>query len=174
MGTMYAVVGCTDCSSLWVIEVGNQTATCPRCGSRHDTDALRHFAEAEDADEAREARSALVAHRQGAEDVAPGFGDSDDALDAEIVDDAERLEDAGIDPDAVAEAGERANAGSGGGQSRRAVVEEALETLEEPSVERIRAYADERGVPREYVSRLLEKLVHAGEVTETDDGYRLL
>jgi len=171
---MYAVVGCTDCSSLWVIETGNETASCPRCGSRHRTDELRHFAEAEDPDAARDARSAIVANRRDAGDAAPSFGDLEAAIDGDAVDDEVRLEAAGIDPEAVAEAGERASGGDGGSPSRREVVLSALEQLDQPTDDEVRAYAEEHGVPGEYVDRALRKLVRAGEVTETGGGYRTL
>lgn len=171
---MYAVVGCTDCSSLWVIETGGETATCPRCGSRHQRDALRHFAEAEDATTARDARSAIVANRREAGDAAPSFGDLEAAIDGAAVDDETRLEAAGIDPDEVAAAGERASGGSGGSPSRREVVLSALEDLDEPTAGEVRTYAAERGVSGEYVDRALRKLVRAGEVTETPTGYRIL
>lgn len=172
---MYAVVGCTDCSSLWVIETGNESATCPRCGSRHRTETLHHFAEAEDADAARDARSAIVANRRDGGDAAPSFGDLEAAIDGDAVDDATRLEAAGIDPEAVAEAGERAAEGRGGGsRSRREVVLDALDAMDAPTTEEVRAYAEDRGVDGEYVDRALRKLVRAGEVAETGGGYRRL
>lgn len=171
---MYAVVGCTDCGSLWVLEVGGDSATCPRCGKRHDTDRLKHFAEAEDADEAREARAAIVANRRDAGDAAPSFGDLEAAVDVEVVDEATRLKDAGIDPEAVAEAGERAAGGTGGTRTRREVVLGAFEEHERPDAATIRAYAVEHGVPEAYVDRALEKLRRAGEISETAEGYRRL
>lgn len=171
---MYAVVGCTDCTSLWVIETGSDTAACPRCGSRHRTGQLRHFAEAEAAEAAREARSALVANRRDAGDTAPSFGDLEAAIGDDAVDDEARLEAAGIDPDAVAAAGERASSGTGVSQTRREVVLEALEAREAPTAEEVRSYAAARGVPDEYVDRALRKLVQAGEVTESGGAYRRL
>lgn len=172
---MYAVVGCTDCSSLWVIETGGETTSCPRCGSRHRTEKLRHFAEAEDADAAREARAAIVANRRGEGDAAPSFGDLEAAIDGDAVDDETRLEAAGIDPERVAEAGERAASGRGSSSpSRREAVLSAFDRHDEPSADQIRAVAGEHDVPREYVDRLLEKLERAGEVTDTGDGYRRL
>jgi len=171
---MYAVVGCTDCGSLWVIEDGPDSATCPRCGRRHATDKLRHLAEAEGGDAAREARAALVANRRDAGDAAPSFGDLEAAMDAEVVDEETRLEAAGIDPKAVAEAGERAASGSGDSRSRREIVLDAFETFDTPSEEQIRAYATEHGVPEEYVADALANLQRRGAVAETADGYRRL
>lgn len=170
---MYAVVGCTDCSSLWVIETGGKTTTCPRCGSRHRTEKLRHFAEAEDADAAREARSAIVANRRDAGDAAPSFGDLEAAIDGDAVDDEVRLEAAGIDPERVAEAGERASEGHSS-RSRRETVLDAFDVHERPTAEEIRSYASEHGVSGEYVEKVLEKLERSGEVTDTGAGYRKL
>lgn len=171
---MYAVVGCTECSSLWVIEVGSDSATCPRCGKRHQTDRLRHFAEAEDADDAREARAAFVANRRDAGDAAPSFGDLEASIGEDVVDDEVRLEAAGIDPDAVAEAGERASAGQGSSRSRKEIVLDAFDAHEEPTADEIRSYAEEHGVPVEYVDRALQKFERRGEVVETAAGYRRL
>lgn len=171
---MYAVVGCTECLSLWVIEEGSDSATCPRCGKRHRTDKLRHFAEAADADDAREARGALVANRRGAGDAAPGFGDLKASIGDDVVDDEKLLEAAGIDPDAVAEAGERASSGSGSSRSRREIVLDAFEDHDEPGSDDIRAYAEEHGVPREYVDRALRKLEDRGEIVKGASGYRRL
>lgn len=170
---MYAVVGCTDCSSLWVIETGGETATCPRCGSRHRTEKLREFATAEEADVAREARAAMVANRRGAGDSAPSFGALEAAVDGDAVDDAARLEAAGIDPDEVEAAGERATEGRSS-RSKREVVLDAFDAHDEPDVEEIRSYAAEYGVEGDYVEKLLRKLERAGEVTDTGSGYRRL
>lgn len=172
--TMYAVVGCTDCSSLWVIETGADSATCPRCGSRHRTESLRHFAEAEAADVARDARAAIVAARRDAGDSAPSFGDLEASIHGDAVDDETRLEAAGIDPDEVADAGERAASGTGGSRSRREVVLDALADLDAPTADEVRAYAAEYGVDGEYVDRALRKLVRAGEITENGGEYRRL
>jgi len=171
---MYAVVGCTKCQSLWVIEVGGDSATCPRCGKRHQTDRLRHFAEAEDADDAREARAALIANRQDAGDAVPSFGELEASIGEDVVDDEELLEAAGIDPDEVAEAGERAVGGRGGSRSRKEIVLDAFDVHDEPTEEDIRAYGEEHGVPVEYVDRALGKFERRGEIVETADGYRRL
>lgn len=170
---MYAVVGCTECTSLWVIEDGSDSATCPRCGKRHRTEKLRHFAEAEDADDAREARAAIVANRRDAGDAAPSFGDLETSIAEDVVDDEIRLKAAGIDPEEVAAAGERAS-GGGGSRSRKEIVLDAFDVHDEPDVDAIRAYADERGVSGEYVDRALRKLEGRGEIVETAAGYRRL
>lgn len=171
---MYAVVGCTECQSLWVIEVGGDSATCPRCSKRHRTDRLRHFAETEEADDAREARAALVANRRDAGDTAPSFGDLEASIGEDVIDDEMQLEAAGIDPDAVAEAGERAAGGQGDSRSRKEVVLDAIDAHDEPTAKEIRTYAEEHGVPDEYVDRALTKFERRGEVVQTAEGYRRL
>lgn len=168
---MYAVVGCTECSSLWVIEDGADSATCPRCGMRHRTDKLRHFAEAAESEDAREARAALVANRRDAGDAAPSFGELEASIEEDVVDDATRLEAAGIDPEEVAEAGERASGGDGS-RSRREIVLGAFDDYDEPGRREIYDHAEEHGVDREYVDRVLRKLERQGGIVETADGYR--
>ena len=177
---MYAVVGCSDCRALWVIEGRPETTECPRCGTTRTRARRRTFLETEDPDHAREARAAMLAERQGHADAFADldtFADMEALLDEAGVDDAEYLAGSGLDPDVVAEAGERAMespGGAGGGQSREAVVRAALRELTEPGLAEVVAYAGERGVEAEPVERTLETLVRAGEVTESRGTYRLV
>ncbi|MFB6070245.1 MAG: DUF5817 domain-containing protein [Halanaeroarchaeum sp.] len=173
---MYAVVGCSDCEALWVVEGRPETTTCPRCGTRHEYAKRKRFVTTDDAGEAKQARAALLARRRGHEEGFEALDDFD-ALEAAIEDvgtsDEEYLAGSGIDPERVAEAGERAEA-SARSPSRREVVLEALANRDEPDQEAIVSYATERGVPAEYVRTALEKLLRAGEITETDGRYRRL
>lgn len=172
---MYRVVGCRDCGALWIVADRPETTTCPRCSKRHPFDRLHAFAETDDEDAARQARAALLADRAGQGDA---FADVDEELagqlDFEAVSDTTYLEEAGLDPEAVAEAGERAMAGPARSTSRRETVLEALEALEWPTEDEIVEYAAERGVPAEAVSDLLDRLVRAGEVSESGRRYRRL
>lgn len=174
---MYAVVGCSDCRALWVVEGRPETTQCPRCGSRKQFDSLKRFVTADDPDRARQARAAMLAERQDREGA---FAELDDFatmeryLDEAGIDEETYLESGGVDPDAAAAAGERAGQGQGGSKSRREIVLDALAALDEPTIEDVRAYASERGVPDEYVERALTKLVRAGEVSESRGTYRLL
>jgi hypothetical protein len=173
---MYAVVGCSDCEALWVVEGRPETTSCPRCGTRHRHKKLKKFATCDTAGAAKDARSRLVAKR-GGHDAADldGFerlGEA--AMDAGMSDD-EFLAASGLDADAVAAAGERAEGGGSGSLSREDAVRAALRDLETPTAAEVEAYAAEHGVPADYVERCLSKLARAGEVTRTaDGGYRSL
>jgi hypothetical protein len=174
---MYAVVGCSDCDALRVVEGRPERSECPRCGTSRKFEKLKQFVTTEDPDHAREVRAALLAKRQGREDAfadLDSFAEMDRYLDEAGVDDEEYLEASGVDTDAVGAAAARAEQGSGGGQSRKDTVLEALREQDDPTESSVVDYATERGVPAAYVRDALEKLVRRGEVTEHGGSYRLL
>jgi|AntDeeMetagen681_2_1112603.scaffolds.fasta_scaffold27006_2 DNA-directed RNA polymerase subunit RPC12/RpoP len=174
---MYAVVGCSDCSALWVVEGRPETTQCPRCGGRKQFARLKQFVSTDDPDHAKQVRAALLADRQ---DHADAFAELDDFatmetyLDEAGVDDADYLEASGIDADETAAAAERAGRGGGDSRSRKQIVRDALADLDEPTTDDVVAYASEHGVDPDYVERALAKLVRAGEVSESRGTYRLL
>jgi DNA-directed RNA polymerase subunit RPC12/RpoP len=173
---MYAVVGCSECSALWVLEGDPETSECPRCGSRRPREKRRVFHRCEDADEAREARGRLLAERQGeaeAFESVASFEDLEGAIDAAGPDDETYLAGSGLDPAAVEAAGERATAGRKG-QSREETVRAALRELDAPDAAAVAAYCRDHGLDRGDAEAILEKLRRAGEVTRRDGGYRLL
>jgi hypothetical protein len=175
---MYAVVGCTDCHALWLLtDPGSaETATCPRCGRRHRTANLKRFATAEDRETARDARAAMLADAADATDAfesTPSVAKMEAAADDAVVDDAEYLDAAGIDPDDVAAAGERSARGSGS-RSRPEIVRAALDELDDPSEDDVVAYATAHGVPADAAADLLDRLVRRGDATEHGGTYRLL
>ena len=174
---MYAVVGCSECSALWIVEGRPGTSQCPRCGQRRQHDKRRRFVETDDEDHAREVRGSMLANRQGHGDAfaeLDSFAEMDRQVDDAGIDDETYLDAAGIDSESVAAAGDRAGQGHGGGTSRKATVLEALRTLETPTEADVVAYADERGVPADAATAILEKLVRAGEATRSQGHYRLL
>jgi hypothetical protein len=175
---MYAVVGCSDCSTLWIVEGRPDTTQCPRCGTRHQFPKLREFVSTEDEDHAREVRASMLANRQGEGEAfakVDSFAELDDQVHDAGMDDEEYLDRAGVDTDDVAAAAERAESGrAGGGQSRKETVLSALRTLDRPTEDEVVEYAGERGVPAEYVRDALEKLVRRGEVSVSRREYRLL
>lgn len=174
---MYAVVGCNECSALWVIEGSPETTECPRCGKRHRTARLKRFVETDDRNRAREVRASMLANRQGEGEAFAELGSFDELeaqLDAAGIDDETYLEESGIDAEAAAEAGARSTEGSGGSTSRKETVLAALEALDRPTEEDVVEYAAEREVPRAYASEALEKLVRRGEATRSGGVYRLL
>ncbi|MFB6168077.1 MAG: DUF5817 domain-containing protein [Haloferacaceae archaeon] len=173
---MYVVVGCSDCSGLWIVTDprDQETATCARCGSRHRTDRLRRLFEAEERETAVEARGTMLARRAGESE---SFEAADDATaTAAGMDDAEFLAASGLDPDEVAAAGERAaqGAGSSGSGDRASVVRAAVTELDEPAADEVVDYAAERGVPADAARDLLDRLHDRGEVRERDGCYRPL
>jgi len=175
---MYAVVGCGECSALWVVEGHPERTECPRCGTSRKHEYRREFLTTEDAEYAREVRASMLASRQGESEAfaeVGSFAELDAQLEDAGVDDETYLDGVGVDTDEVEAAADRAAGGSGSaGRSREETVRAALRELETPDETAVAAYAAEHGVPRERAERTLEKLVRAGEATEADGGYRLL
>ena len=173
---MYAVVGCSECESLWIVEGRPETTACPRCRTRHEFGRLQQFVRTEDENEAREVRSAMLAARQGQEEAyerLESFAEMEAILDSAGITDEEVLASQDLDVGAVEEAGERATS-TRESKSRQEVVVEALETLEEPTETAVVEYAAERGIPADYVRNALSKLARAGEIAATENGYRLV
>ena len=171
---MYAVVGCDECQALWIVEGRPDSSQCPRCGKTRKYEKRREFVTTDDEDHAREVRASMLAARQGQDDAfaeLDSFAELDAQVDDAGIDDDTYLAESGIDPDAVAEAGERESSGS---SSREGIVRDALRELDEPTEGDIVAYASERDVPEEYTRTALQKLVRAGEISESRGTYRLL
>jgi len=174
---MYAVVGCSDCQALWIVEGRPETTQCPRCGSTRQHAKRRKFVETDDEDHAREVRASMLAARQDQGDAfakLDSFAEMEAKLDDAGPNEDAVLEAASVDPDEASAAGERATSGAGGSTSRKETVLAALRESEEPTAEDIVAYATERGVPESYVRDALEKLQRRGEVTESGGTYRRL
>ena len=174
---MYAVVGCSDCSNLWLIEGRTETTQCPRCGSRKKYERRKKFVETDDVDHAREVRASMLANRQGhggAFASVDSFADLESQVQEGVVSDEEYLEESGLDATEVTRAGERDPRQPASGGSRKEVVERALEELERPTEREVIEYAGERGVPADYVEGALEKLTRRGVLSESRGRYRLL
>ncbi|WP_257298302.1 DUF5817 domain-containing protein [Haloarchaeobius sp. FL176] len=173
---MYHVVGCSDCGALRIVEGRPETTRCGTCGTRTQFSKVKSFVETDDLDHAREVRASMLANRQG-EGEAFAAMDSFAELEADVadgvLDDDAFLEASGLDVDRVNEAGDRATE-TRSSTSRKETVKNALRDLDGPTAEEVVAYADERGVPGDYVERALTKLVRQGEVSESRGQYRLL
>ncbi|MDL5361522.1 DUF5817 domain-containing protein [Halalkalicoccus sp. NIPERK01] len=170
---MYAVVGCSACSALWILEGRQETARCPGCGRTHRYAKLKKFVETDDPDHAREVRASMLASRSGHADAfaaVDSFSDLDSQVERPVVDDDELLDGVGVDADEAA----AASATETGSRSRKEIVLAAVEQRENPSEEDVVTYATARGVPESYVERALERLVRAGELTESGGRYRRL
>jgi len=173
---MYAVVGCSNCQALWVVEGRPETTGCPRCRTRHSFAELKKFAKTDDRDAARDVRSRLLAKRQGHGEAAAdldSFAEMGGYLDQAGTPDEEYLSGSGLDPDEVAAAGTRATQ-TRRSRSRREVVLDALDELDSPDSAAVIEYAGDHGVPADYVRSALERLVRAGDVSETGGTYRRL
>lgn len=172
----YAVVGCSDCGALWVLEGRPETSGCPRCEKRHQFAKLRKFVTTDDEDHAREVRASMLANRAGHGDA---FADVEEFTTlGDFADDAgmsneEFLEAAGVDADEVAAVEDRVD-NSGRSLGKREAVQTALQELDEPTEQAVKSFAAEHGVGGDYVERALSKLQRAGEVTRDDGEYRLL
>jgi hypothetical protein len=171
---MYAVVGCNRCGALWLLSNPGETATCPQCSRRHQTRKLKRFFASENREEARQARAAMLADRQGATE---SFGrlesveEMERRLDDAGLEDGEFVEASGLDADAVAAAGDVSRPRS---RSREDVVRDAVADQERPTEADVVGYAEDHGVPAEAARTLLERLRRAGEVSESRGRYRLL
>ena len=174
---MYAVVGCSECSALWIIEGRTETTQCPRCGSRRPYERRRKFVETADQDHAREVRASMLASRSGHGEAFAEL-DSVAELDRQLedagVDDETYLAASGLDPEEIERAGERSGPGGGRSESRRETVDRLLREHDEPTLEELAAAGERSGLDAADVERIVEKLVRAGEVTESDGRYRPL
>lgn len=173
---MYAVVGCSDCRALWIVQDTPETTACPRCGTTRAFTDKKKLYTAEDPDAAREARARLVAQRRGHDSTyadMPDFAAMEQAASEAGPSDTEYLAGSDIDPTEVAAAGTRAGSNPGS-SSRHEVVQNAVRDLEHPTTDAILAYASDRGVPEDAAREILQKLRSKGIVSETDGIYRML
>ncbi len=171
---MYSVVGCNGCSNLWIVEGRPKTTNCPRCGKRRQFRKLKKFVETDDEDHARELRASMLANRQGQGEAfaeLDSFGALDEQADEAGMDDEEFLDRSGLDTEEISAAGERTKR-RGNKKSKKQVVLDALDVLDEPTEEAIIDYASERRVSGEYVGKALVKLARRGEVSESRGRYR--
>ncbi|WP_435100006.1 DUF5817 domain-containing protein [Halarchaeum sp. P4] len=173
---MYAVVGCSDCSMLWVVEDRPERTKCPRCGTSKAHEKRKKFVTTDDREHAAEVRASMLANRSG---YGEAFAELDSYAEMEtqaaesVVDDEEYLEAAGVDADEAAAADERA-ASSGGSVSRKERVKEALRELDSPTADDVAAYCEEHGISESYARDALERLARRGEASESRGVYRLL
>ena len=174
---MYTVVGCPDCGALKIVDGRPETTKCPRCGRTSQFKKLRDFYRTEDVDAAREVRARLLADRSDhgdAYDDLGTFSELDEDADSAGMSADEFLERSGLDANAVAAAGDRAEGGTGSSMNRKEAVETALRDLDRPTEDEVVDYAADHDVPADYVRSALDRLTRRGHATETDGRYRLL
>lgn len=178
---MYAVVGCTECGSYWLLDDPETqvSATCLTCGRRHQTKKLRRFYTAESRAAAVEARAALLAQKRDQTEQFEAVPDAGQlqrqVAEGTRIDDDEYLDQSGVDPEEAAEAGDVSRERS---PSRDEIVRNAVRESSDgggtADRETILDYATDRGVPRDAAADLLDRLRRRGEATETNGEYRLL
>lgn len=176
---MYAVVGCNNCSNLWLVSDPDdaETAQCSRCGKRHQLRKLRRFHETDDHEAARQARATLLAEHGDAGDSfaeVDSVAEMETQLDSVGISDEEFLAGSGIDPEAVADAAESASEGAAGSRSREEIIRDGLREIEDPTVEAVVDYAAEHGVPADASRERLDRLRRHGDITEDGGTLRLL
>lgn len=173
---MYAVVGCGECSALWVVEGEPETSRCPRCGTRRPFAKRKTFVETDDPERARAVRATMLASRRGdqADEDLAAYADQATAVEDGVVDDDEYLRASGLDAEAVADAGDRDPRGTVRTGSTTEIVVSALDALERPTEEAVIEYATERGVSASDARTSLAKLVRRGEASENRGRYRRL
>ena len=175
---MYAVVGCSECSALWIVELGGESSQCPRCGSRRAMAKRRKFLETDDEDHAREMRAAMLAARQDQDEAfaeLDSFAELETAVENPAVSDEEYLEGAGLDVGEIDAAAERLDRGATGDtRSRKELVLAAVDEREGPTKETVEAFVASHGGDAERVGSMLEKLVRAGELSKSGGTYRRL
>jgi hypothetical protein len=170
---MYAVVGCSDCQALWIVEGRPERSECPRCGTSRKYEKRKQFVTTDDEDHAREVRASMLAARQGQSDAFAEIGtfaELEEMIDESGIDDETYLSESGIDPSEVQAAADDESSN----KSRDEVVREAIRELSDPTRDAIVEYADEHGVSQSYTERALRKLVRAGEASESRGTYRLV
>ncbi|NHX36975.1 MULTISPECIES: DUF5817 domain-containing protein [Halolamina] len=171
---MYAVVGCTECGTYWLLTDPQESdsATCPKCGRRHRTKKLKRFYETDDREAAREARAALLAKKHGDSAAFDEVAHVSE-LEAEVEDsgmsEEAYLEQSGLDPDQVQEAGDVSTESS---RSRDEKVRDAVR--QGGTEEEIVSRAVDDGVPRGAAEKLLEQLRRQGEVIQSGGELRLV
>jgi hypothetical protein len=115
----------------------------------------------------------MLAARQDQSDAfaeLDSFAELDTRIEESGIDDETYLAQSGIDPENVAEAASE----DATSKSRKTIVRDGIDELAEPTEGQIVEYASKRDVPSSYTKRALEKLIEAGEATESRGVYRLL
>jgi len=66
----YAVIGCSECAALWIVDIdeGGETTECPACRTRTPLSKRKQFATVDDRATAAEVRGSMLASRQGHDD----------------------------------------------------------------------------------------------------------
>lgn len=167
----YAVVGCSECEHLQIVQQKQQqTMQCRRCSKTHQFEALRKLYTTDSKAEAKHARALKLAERSGMYDQYRELLESGEVSD-DVVDeisDEEFLARSGINPDLA-----RNKEGS---PSTEDAVFEAIEALDSPTARAVVSYVElEYDAEKEAVTRVIERLRQSGDLAQnSDDVLRVL
>jgi hypothetical protein len=154
----HAVVGCPECTALWIITPDPETVTCPRCRTHHPRSNLRKLATTTSKTQARELRGRLLAQQHNADPTA-----IDDtsyfSLEGE-------LEPSDTTTQTAAE--HTLNL------AKPELLKHTIQTLEDPTTDSIHHAMTTHGVDEEETTTLLEKLRHNGSIIKEHDQYRVI
>lgn len=141
----YTVVGCPSCTHYFIVHDHPERTTCRRCRSSHQFKKLKEFHTTDNLDEARDARSQLLASNHP-ELTSPTFTSAELDVDDDSADT----------------------------RSRTDIITDAFKELETVTTDTIVEYATEHGVDEEFVRDYLTKLRDQGEVTQRGGELRRL
>jgi hypothetical protein len=165
--TRYHLVGCQRCDALWILadKADQQTATCPRCRTRHRTDRLRSLTAADEKATVEAARTARLAARAGV-DPAELAAIDPEAVFEPVIDDATQLAAAGIEVPEVPP--------TPPARDRRSTLLALIEALDAPTHAAVVTAAADAGIDADAAATLLERLHREGALTRRDGRYRVL
>ncbi|XGI83255.1 DUF5817 domain-containing protein [Halorutilales archaeon Cl-col2-1] len=169
---MYSVVGCSNCESVKIVEGRPKTTTCHSCGKTLKFDSLRVFHETDDLEEAKEARSLMLAKRNDMETLYNGLMEEDvfNTKVEENFGEDELLDEKGVDTEEIKEARERKSSKSGVSKPQKRIVMDAVENIESPTDDDIIEYARQRGVDEERTEEIIDSMCIEGEAMRQRDG----
>ena len=170
--TIRTVTVCSNCKTVFIVKKLPKTTTCRGCGKRHKFKKLKRYYQTEDKDAARKARTEFQARVRDLDDHferAREKGVLEDTADQLITDD-EYLDAKGVDPEAVADAEERAIEATHRQKSQKDIVLDAVTEQENPNRDDVRAYAEQFGMDGEKALKKLDKFREYGEVSGTYNG----
>lgn len=170
---MYTIVVCPNCENVKIVKDRPKRTQCGRCKKRHKFRDLKHFYQCEDSDEARQARAVVLAQVNDREAEYERLSNQG-VFDGEVeraIDTDEYLEAKGIDVEEldVTDTEEKQRS-----KSRKEIVKEALNTLDQPERADVLDYAADRDVPREKAEDILDRLRERGHLIESSNGLRLI
>lgn len=166
-GKTYTVVVCTECDYVWIVQDEPDTTSCKQCDTQHKFRKLKHLYTGDDYEKAKEARTLKQAEIQGIDHIYKQLledGDFDSDVKDAVVDE-KYLQKQNVDPTEVY--GEDNNEKP---QSKREIIEVAIDELDTPTDENVIEFAEEYGLEEEEVTEFIDLLCRHGEAMRKRDG----